>query len=679
MLGMGCFLATAAGSTAETGGNVRQQRRRVIHVAAGAKAADGDGSARRPLRSLEAARDAVRAARTRGETVEVVIRGGTYALREPLTLNAADGGAPGAPVIWRAAAGETVRFIGGRMLQGLRPVTDPAVLARLDPAARGKVLTADLRAQGITDYGDPQGGFGSEGDTGLELFLDDTPMTLSRYPNEGFLRITEVLGQTPVDIQGTKGAKEGNFKVDEPRMARWAGEKDARVLGYWYWDWADQRQKVAALDPATGTVTLREPWHGYGYRKGQYLYFFNLLSEIDRPGEWYLDRDAGRLYVWPPAGKAPARVMVSLLPAIVRIEGAKHLTLRNLVFEGARGNAVEIVDGEACALLGCTLRNVGKWGVQVRGGRDCSVRGCDVTGTGAGGVALAGRARATLTPAGHVVENCHIHHYSRWTRTYCRASARRRGLSRRAQPRPRRAPPGDHDRRQRTRRRGQRGPQRVRGDQRRRGAVRLARLGGARPRDPHNWFHHIYGHEARGANGVYLDDNFSSATIEGNVFQVVERAIHLGGGRDHRVLGNLFVDCPKALHIDARGLGWRRYGFDELKKTLEAVPYREPPWSTRYPELRTLLENEPMAPVGNVVAGNVIVGENWDDIEGKAKPYVKMTDNLLGADAGVLLTGPGIPRLRPTAPKPNGFGPIPYGRIGLYADPPARAGRSRTR
>jgi hypothetical protein len=102
------------------------------------------------------------------------------------------------------------------------------------------------------------------------------------------------------------------------------------------------------------------------------------------------------------------------------------------------------------------------------------------------------------------------------------------------------------------------------------------------------------------------------------------------------------------------------------------VPYREPPWSTRYPELRTLLENEPMAPVGNVVAGNVIVGENWNDIEGKAKPYVKMTDNLLGADAGVLLTGPGIARLRPTAPKPNGFGPIPYGRIGLYADP-ARA------
>jgi hypothetical protein len=225
------------------------------------------------------------------------------------------------------------------------------------------------------------------------------------------------------------------------------------------------------------------------------------------------------------------------------------------------------------------------------------VRGCDISGTGEGGVDLEGGERATLTPGGHVVENCHIHHYSRWVRTY-QPGVRLAGVGCRAirnliHDAPHQAigiGGNDHL---------------IEGNEVHNvceetndaGALYGWHDWAARGNViRHNWFHHIYGHEGRGANGVYLDDNFSSATIEGNVFQTVERAIHLGGGRDHRVRNNLFVDCPNALHIDARGLGWRAYGFDELKKTLEAHPYRQPPWSTRYPELLTLLETSRWRP-----------------------------------------------------------------------------------
>jgi hypothetical protein len=134
-----------------------------------------------------------------------------------------------------------------------------------------------------------------------------------------------------------------------------------------------------------------------------------------------------------------------------------------------------------------------------------------------------------------------------------------------------------------------------------------------------NYLHHIYGRAGEGANGVYLDDNFSSATIENNIFEAQVRPIHLGGGRDHKVLNNLFVDCFRALHIDARGLGWRTYGFDELKQKLELWPYTKVPWSTRYPALLTLLSDEPMAPKNVLVARNIIVDSTWDDIEGKAQ------------------------------------------------------------
>jgi hypothetical protein len=74
----------------------------------------------------------------------------------------------------------------------MAPVSDAVVREQLDPAVRDKVLQLDLKAAAITDYGDMSGGFSSTGSTGLELFLDDAPMTISRYPNEGFITISEV-------------------------------------------------------------------------------------------------------------------------------------------------------------------------------------------------------------------------------------------------------------------------------------------------------------------------------------------------------------------------------------------------------------------------------------------------------------------------------------------------------
>ena len=106
------------------------------------------GSRARPLASLERARDLARAAIQRGETPEILLRGGTYSPTKPLALDASDSGKPGAPIVWRAAQGETVRLNAGRMISGWRPVTDAAVRERLDPAVRDRVRQIDLKAQG---------------------------------------------------------------------------------------------------------------------------------------------------------------------------------------------------------------------------------------------------------------------------------------------------------------------------------------------------------------------------------------------------------------------------------------------------------------------------------------------------------------------------------------------------
>jgi hypothetical protein len=112
------------------------------------------------------------------------------------------------------------------------PVTEEAVVARLDPTARGHVVQADLKALGIADYGVMSGGFALSGGPGLELFHDDVPMTVARYPNKGFIKITEVLGPTPIDVRGTIGCQEARFQTDDQRVARWAAEPAGMVLGY---------------------------------------------------------------------------------------------------------------------------------------------------------------------------------------------------------------------------------------------------------------------------------------------------------------------------------------------------------------------------------------------------------------------------------------------------------------
>jgi hypothetical protein len=76
-----------------------------------------------------------------------------------------------------------------------------------------------------------------------------------------------------------------------------------------------------------------------------------------------------------------------------------------------------------------------------------------------------------------------------------------------------------------------------------------------------------------------------------------------------------------------------------------------------------------MAPKGVVVTRNIMVSTQWDDIEGKARPYVKMEQNLLDAPRAMLASRAGqMPRLNHQhAGVANlKFASIPYGRIGLY-------------
>ena len=625
-----------------------------------------------PFATLERARDEIREIKGSGKMpkggVTVELRGGVYQRTAPFTLSAADSGCEDAPVTYRARPGEEVRLVGGQTISNFEPVTDPAILKRLPPNAHENVLQADLRTLPpnirITDFGAVEG-------SGLELFFNNQPMMLARWPNDGFIKIVDVVGGAPVDVRGTKGDKLGKFVYEGDRPKRWDEENDLWVHGYWFWDWSDQRHKVESIDTERRVISVLPPYHGYGYRVGQWFYALNLLAELDTPGQWYLDRETGILYFWPPTPLEGGQPTVSVINTLVTMENVEYVSFHNITFEVARGTAIEITGGRANRIVGCILRNLRNWAVQISGGAQHGVIGCDIYETGDGGITLSGGNRERLEPAGHYAENNHIHHYSRWNRMY-KPAISLNGVGNRAShnlihnaPHQAIAFSGNdhtiefneiHS---------------VCYESNDAGAIYSGRdwtMRGTMIR--HNFFHHINGFEGRGCVGVYLDDMFCGTTISGNLFYKVTRAAFIGGGRDCRIENNIFVDCNPALHIDARAMGWAGYHVNDIMKMrLTAMPYKSALWIERYPGLVDIWEDEPAAPKGNVVARNISVGGKWDGVRDEARAYVAFADNLIDAAPHFEGIPPENFQLRDDSPAYKfGFKRIPIEQIGLYED-----------
>jgi len=646
-----------------------------LHVSASGDDAN-PGTKDRPFATLERARNEVRRIRTAGSLpsggVTIELREGVYELSRPLELTGQDSGTQEAPIVYRAADGASVKICGGREVTGWKRVTDPAVLDRLHESARNQVWQADLRALGITDLQGINGARTYQSDPGLEVFFQDKPMTLARYPNSGYMHIVGVPDGDGNLKKGDITATDGEFVCDDPRPARWEREKNVWLHGFWRRDWCDVRVPLGSVDPATNKIRLGlPPGRAFGIRSGQWFYAENVLPELDSPGEWYLDRDSAILYFWPPAPLSSGKVVVSVVRDLFPLDDVSHVTFRGLLVEAGRGSAFVVKGGTNVRIVACTIRNMGNWAVKVYGGTKHGVVGCDVYQTGQGGVHLEGGDRKTLTPAGHYAENNHIHHTARWDPVYQQAITVF-GVGNRATHNLIENVPHIAI--------GFTGNEQTIEYNEIHSSVFQANDAGAIYTSPptetwsmrghkirYNYLHNIHGFRNKGCIGVYLDDCFSSADISSNIFYDVATAILIGGGRDNIMTNNMFINCGRAFSIDARGLGWAKGVGSFATKELIELNYKQPPWSTRYPELVGILEDDPLAPKGNVMARNICWGGPWGRTQREAEPHVKFEDNLVDVDPQFAGEPSKDFRLADDSPaRQIGFRPIRFDKIGVH-------------
>lgn len=651
-------------------------------------APDGDdaaaGTAEAPFATLERARDAVRALKdARGLPeggVAVILRGGVHRRNATFELTATDGGAPGAPVVYRAAEGETVRLVGGVDIppEAFQPVTDEGVLARLDEAARGNVLQVDLVALGATDLDEPWP-VTFRGYAGWpELFFGGEPMQLARWPNEGFARMAEVVDRGSRPRWQETPERPGAFRYEGDRPERWLTADEVYLSGYWCYRWFEQAIRVAEIDTEEKVIRFEAPHvYGIGGPSGGDYYALNLLEELDVPGQYFLDRESGILYFWPPTPVHGREIGLSLLEQpMISLEDTSHVIIQGLTMEITRGQVVTIRGGEENLLVGCTIRNIATDAVRIDGGVSNGVQSCDMYNLGGSGITLSGGDRPTLTPCGNFAENNHIRHFGRLTRTGKNAVSLGGVGCRVAHNLFHDAPHhainfgGNdhvvefneiHD---------------VCTETDDAGAIYTGRDWTVRGNViRHNFWHHIGGDAHVGNQAIYLDDNACGTTSYGNVIYRTYRAFLIGGGRDNVADNNIIVDCAIPMHIDNRGMTWSGEGTENwgtLTGRLNALPYQQEPWATRYPELANILEDEPGLPKRNRVTRNVIVRSGDMRLAAEAREHGTIENNWrTDEDPGFVDAAAMNFNLREDSPVFEhiaDFEPIPFDRIGLYVD-----------
>jgi Right handed beta helix region len=636
------------------------------------------GTLEQPWQTLEHSRDAVRAWRRSqpagsGEAVTVWLRGGTYLLSRTFELTAEDSGTASAPVTFAAYRNETVRLSGGFTIPAgaFGQVHEAAALRRLPAESVPRVLEVDLRALGITDFGrHRQFGHGLPVvPAPLELFWNDAPLQVARYPNQGAIDIGQIIDSGSIPRVGDYSERGGRFRYTDPRHARWVGVEDVWFQGYFNHGYADDKIRAASIDPVKGEVTLASP-HMYGLGSGQNFNQYvalNLLEELDQPGEWYVDAKAGKLFVWPPSEVGGARVSVSLLEqALVALDHVSFCTLRGLTIEEGRALGVSIEGGSDNLIVDCVVRNVGTAGILLGQGarqtfphitadgytgepvsreigsfsshlylnttweRDAGKRhvieGCEVYNTGSGGVFLGGGSKRRLVPGNNVVTDCRIHDFNRRNKMGAPGimvdgcgnrvvhneiyNADLQGIF---------VHGNDHIFEF----------NHIHHVAQNSNDASAWYLG----RDPSdqgnmvrwNFFQDVGRPDRKWTMGVYCDDATCGVRVEGNVFYRAGSfgSVYSNGGQDIVIRNNLFIEgYGPAYQLKSM---WYDFALDNIphyfgenglykKRLLQAVDIHRPPYSDRYPLLKDWLDLLPdgktyvgMRSLRNVFERNVLV------------------------------------------------------------------------
>ncbi|MBM4084203.1 MAG: hypothetical protein FJ272_05385 [Planctomycetes bacterium] len=349
-----------------------------------------------PLATIRAALEASR--KQAGAARRIVLGPGQYYVEQTLALDERDAEL----TIEGAGAGKTVLH-GGRRITGWRKDGERFWVADVPEVKDGKW---DFRALVVNDRLCPRARLPESGRLQHE----------SRFPVRWMSTAGGGWERKPTEKELT------TLQYRTGDLGEWLSVRNAEVTVYHMWD--ETMVGLAAHDPQTRTLTFSaRSGHPPGAFGVNTYVVWNVREGMKQPGQWYLDRDAGRIVYWPLPGEdmEKALAVAPRVETILDLQGKKEKPVRNVALQsltlsttttpckaggfGASNyrGALQLAWGDGIRIADVEITNTGGHAVRDWGTRDLRIQHCRLHHLGAGGVRVGdGTGRIEHTRIHHV-------------------------------------------------------------------------------------------------------------------------------------------------------------------------------------------------------------------------------------------------------------------------------------
>lgn len=104
-----------------------------------------------------------------------------------------------------------------------------------------------------------------------------------------------------------------------------------RILHFW----KDEMLPVSSFDSESGHFKFIK-YASMSIKQNDRFFLENVFEMLRKPGQWYLDKAEGILYVIPNDGDSPAEYTVdgAMLETMISVDGANGISFENIIFRG---------------------------------------------------------------------------------------------------------------------------------------------------------------------------------------------------------------------------------------------------------------------------------------------------------------------------------------------------------
>lgn len=582
------------------------------------------GTIDNPLATIDRAVDVLRTMEINDGAV-IYIREGIYKVDDTISINNLK--INGAPVIISNYGKEEVKLIGGETIGSdkFEKISDNELIARLDPVVASKIYVAELDDK-----------VSSSTTIKSTVYFNSQPMTLARYPNSGYVKTGEILDPGPrVDFGEEDDGRGFEFVLDDLTPTTWKNTGELYMFGAFAREWSIYDVRIREIKENS----IRGDRHAqYGARAGLNFYYYNVLEELDVPGEFYIDRNSNKLYIYPISelNENSEIVINTLSRDMLSVENSRNIVINGISLDCGSGKGISFKNCNNVMGQGLKISNfVGNCFDIQESNVKTGIINSEVRNTA--GAYLSGGDRVELMPGKNFIQNTNMYVNDLklteirgigniFSHNYICGAAINVNNANENIIEYNEIVATNHSS-------NDAGAIYVGSDITKRGnQIR------------YNYIHHIDSVSNKQENpfAIYLDDVNSDTQAYGNVIYDVPVPFHLNGGRENSIFGNLMIaETPGTTGIILASIVvsdvpnyegfvfWDLDGPNKIYKYINNFPIKEAPWKERYPLLANYMEDEPRLPKYNYLANNILV--NYEKIETikESLDTIEMSDNLI--------------------------------------------------